>query len=938
MNTYDLLRNSQIETELKTLPEITGIALRANEVKPGFIFAGLKGAQKDGADFVPEAIANGAVLILAEHPVSADIPVIVVPDLRRKVSLLASLIYPSDTLIKLAVTGTNGKTSTVFYVQQLLNKLGTETASIGTIGIDSASFHRAGSMTTPDAVTLNKTLHELQTNGIRVVALEASSHGLDQGRLDGLSFSAGAFTNLTQDHLDYHKTMDNYLAAKTTLFSRYLNKEGLAVLNADDPAFEQLKSVSLAQGERVLSYGWHGTDLQLLRQTPTPTGQEIIFRAFDHEYRTNLSIFGSFQVMNLFAALGLCLGAGVKIDDLIPLLPDLKAPAGRMELMGTLPNGARVFVDYAHTPDAVERVLTSLKAHTKGHLVCLMGCGGNRDTGKRPLMGAAAAKLADKVYVTDDNPRFENPADIRRAILAACPHALEYDNRETAIHAAVQGLEADDVLVLAGKGHEPGQTINGITYALDDRIEARLAILNRITPPIWTAEDLTLALSSRVAEHISAFGISIDTRTLRLGDLFIALKGEKTDGHTFVKTAVEKGASVCLVDHLIEGIPQDKQIVVSDTMDALETLAQYRRMRCSATLIGVTGSSGKTTTKEMIKICLAAQGKTHATAGNFNNQIGVPLTLATMPTDTRFAVIEMGMNHAGELMRLSNMVRPDVTIITSIGSAHREFFPTEQDVATAKSEIFDYQNRQGTAVLNRNDSFYTFLKTAAQNQGIQHIISFGESGYSDFVLNQATPDLGGTMVSFTADQKTYAYHLAFIGDHFVLDSLGALAVVKAVGGDLAQAVQTIEAVQPAAGRGISFGVTLDNKHITIIDDCYNANPSSMRASLNSLGLRRGGRKIAVLGDMLELGDLGPDMHAGLADLILKAGIDTVHTVGPLMQHLWQALPTDKRGLSVLKVADLIPALYTHLQDGDIVLIKASHGMNLSTLISNLKGK
>ena len=940
MNTLELLKNAQIETTLTTLPDVTGIALRADDVKPGFIFAALKGIQKDGADFIPQAITNGAVLILAEHPVSSDIPVIVVSELRRKVSVLASLIYPSSDLIKLAVTGTNGKTSTVFYVQQLLNKLGIKTASIGTIGIDSDTFHRDGSMTTPDAVTLNKTLHDLQEGSVRVVALEASSHGLDQGRLDGLSFTAGAFTNLTQDHLDYHKTMDNYLAAKTLLFSNYLGSGGLAVLNADDPAFEQLKATALAGNHRVLSYGHKESDFQLLRQTPTATGQEITFRAFGKEYHTELAIFGSFQVMNLFAALGLCIGAGAKWEDLFPLLPDLQAPSGRMELIGTLPNGARVFVDYAHTPDAIERVLISLKNHTKGQLVCLMGCGGNRDTGKRPLMGAAAAKYADRIFVTDDNPRFEDPSDIRHAILEACPGALEYDNREAAIHAAVQTLQTDDVLVIAGKGHEPGQTINGVTYALDDRIEARLAILNRITPPVWTAEDLTLALSTRVAEHISAFGISIDTRTLRLGDLFIALKGEKADGHAFVKKAVELGASVCLVEHLVDNVPANKQIMVTDTMDALETLAQYRRMRCSATIIGVTGSSGKTTTKEMIKTCLSAQGKTHATAGNFNNQIGVPLTLATMPTDTRFAVIEMGMNHAGELMRLSNMVRPDVTIITSIGSAHREFFPTEEDVARAKSEIFDYQNRQGTVVLNRDSTFYHFLKEAASKQGLQRFLTFGKRGYADFGIAAMTPGPSGTTVSFTTNygQNIYQFHLSFWGEHFVYDALGALAVVQAAGGDLSKAVQTIETVQPAAGRGHSFDITLDNKHITIIDDCYNANPSSMRASLTALGLRFGKRKVAVLGDMLELGDLGPDMHAGLAEVISKAGITFVHTVGPLMQHLWQTLPADRRGLSVSTVTELIPALYTHLQDGDIVLVKASHGMNLTAIISDLKGK
>ena len=938
MNTADLFQKAGIETQLTVLPAVQGIALRADEVKEGFVFVALKGSQKDGADFIPEAIQKGAVLVLAERAVSAEVPVIVVPNLRQKVSVLAALLYPSEDVLKVAVTGTNGKTSTVFYVQQLLNAVGIKAASLGTIGVDMGTAHQEGSMTTPDAVTLNKTLQSLQKQGVKVVALEASSHGLDQGRLMGLTLKAGAFTNLTQDHLDYHKTMEAYLTAKEKLFTECVEKGGVAVLNADIPEFRALEKRALAQGERVISYGQNGRDFKLLKQTPTENGQEIVFEAFGKTYQTALQISGAFQVMNLFAALGLCLGVGANLEKLIPLLPTLKAPTGRIEPMGRLPNGAQIFVDYAHTPDAVERVLISLKAHTKGKLVCLMGCGGNRDKTKRPLMGAAAEKYADVVYVTDDNPRFENPADIRRAILEACPKGKEYDNREIAIHEAVSHLEKEDVLVLLGKGHEAGQTVNGVTYAMDDRVEAQLAILNATRKPVWSSEDLTLALSVKVAKRIAAFGLSIDTRTIKLGDLFIALKGEKSDGHAYVKKAVESGAAVCLVTQLVDEVPADKQIVVSDTFEALETLARYRRMKCNATVIGVTGSSGKTTTKEMIKTCLAVQGITHATQGNFNNQIGVPLTLATMPENTRYAVIEMGMNHKGELMQLSNLVRPDVTIITSIGAAHREFFPTEQDVAAAKSEIFDYQNRQGTAVLKRTDKFYDFLKQAAVGQGVQNLVSFGRNGRADFILEDLIMDETGMTVHAKWAQENESFHLSFWGEHFAEDALGALAVVDAVGGNLKKAMAALEKMVPADGRGISYEGVVQQGKITLIDDAYNANPSSMKASIKSLGLRPAKRKVAVLGDMLELGDLSEKMHAGLAEDLSAAGVDKVYLVGKEMQALWQKLPVEKQGAIVTKAAELIPILKRELQAGDAVLIKASHGTGLSVIVRELKGK
>ena len=929
---------AQIGVTVSDLPIVRGISLRADEVGEGEAFVALKGEKCDGADFVPQAVQNGAALILSERPLNTDVPVVVVPNLKERLTAIAAALYPSDQMMKLAVTGTNGKTSTAFFVQQILNNQGIPAASIGTLGVDQGERHTDGRMTTPDAVTLNKTLNRLAESGVRVAVMEASSHGLDQGRLAHLTLEAGAFTNLTQDHLDYHKTMDAYLTAKSKLFSDVVRRGGMAVLNADDPCCERLKQVAVSKGLKILTYGHKGADLEIVSQNPTPDGQDIVLKFEEKTYPVHVGIVGDFQASNLCAAVGLCLAAGVPADDIMRHLSTLKAPAGRLERIGTLANGAQVFVDYAHTPDAVERVLTSLRAHTQGRLVCVLGCGGDRDKTKRPLMGAAADRLADVVYVTDDNPRTENPADIRRAILAACPKGIETDNREEAIHTAVHNLKAGDVLVIAGKGHEPGQTVGQTVYAMDDRVEARLAVMNETGKALWSAADLALALSVKVAKRIAVFGFSIDTRIMNMGDMFIALKVAGTDSHNRVKEAVQKGAAVCLVDHLVDEVPADKQIVVTETIEALTNLARFARMRTSATFIGVTGSSGKTTTKEMLKACLAAQGKTHATAGNYNNQIGVPLTLVTMPADTRFAVVEMGMNHTGELMHLSKIVRPDISIITSIGAAHREFFKTEEDVARAKSEIFDYQNRQGTAVLNQNCRFYDFLKQAALGQGVQHILSFGDNPEADSVLESVEPDADGMRVRAVVCKKPVDFHMNFYGRHFAEDALGVLTVVAAVGGDVGQAVQSLEQVKPAVGRGAELSLTVQGKKIRVIDDAYNANPSSMKASLLSLGLRTGGRKVAVLGDMLELGDLGPEMHADLMPAVTAAGVDRVYTVGPLMENLWNLVPESQRGKAVRTAGELIPVLKADLCDGDIILIKASHGTGLNAIIQALKGE
>lgn len=918
--------------------EIGGLALKAADVQSGYAFVALRGSQKDGADFIPEAITQGAVVVLAERAVVADVPVIVVPELRRAVSRMAAVLYPSAGLKKVAVTGTNGKTSTVFYVQQILNKLGICAASLGTIGVESPVWREDGSVTTPDAVTLNRTLHTLAEKGVQVVAMETSSHGLDQGRTDGLTFAAGAFTNLTRDHLDYHGTMAAYLAAKSRLFSEVVSVGGVAVLNADVPEFGTLKDVAEERGQRVIAYGRNGGDFRLIAQEPTAAGQRVVVDMMGQRYETEVAIVGDFQVMNLLAATGLCVAVGADLSQVMALWSSLQAPSGRIELMGTLPNGAQVFVDYAHTPDAIERVLVSLRPHTTGKLVCLFGCGGNRDTGKRAQMGALADRLADVVYIADDNPRFEEPAAIRAEIKAACPKGIVCENREEAIHQAIAALQAGDVLVLAGKGHEAGQTIQGVTYAFDDRVEARLAIQKAEKTALWPAADLRLALSAKVADIVAGYGVSIDTRTIGLGDIFVALRGEKSDGHDFVYQAVAKGAAACIVDHLVDRVPAAKQIVVGDTTAALESMARFARMRSEALFVGVTGSSGKTTTKEMLRRCLADQGETYATAGNFNNQIGVPLTLARLPINTQYAVIEMGMNHPGELMQLSDMVRPDVTIVTMIGSAHRAFFADDREIAAAKAEIFDYQNRQGTAVINRDSAFYGFLADAATMQGIKKITSFGQDAKADIILTSALPEGEGMRVNARWHGEDLSFRIGFLGQHFAMNALAVLGAVDALGASVEQAMRSLADTAPVAGRGACLNVTLsDGRRIRVIDDAYNANPSSMAASIMSLGLRQGGRKIAVLGDMLELGAAGAAMHVGLSGALAAAGVDKVYTVGSLMHALFDALPFDRQGAAAASAAEIVPVLIRDLQDGDVVLIKASNGTGLSVVLSALKG-
>lgn len=934
-----LLKYLNISIDFNEDVDILSISDRAQEIQKGALFFAVKGLKSDGADFICEAERNGAVAIMSDRPVSTTLPLIVVSDIRKKMAETAALFYSTEHLKKIAVTGTNGKTSTVFFVQQLMNEMGVLSAGLGTIGIESPVMHRYGSMTTPDPISLNHSLFELSSKNVQLVALEASSHGLDQHRLAGLTFQAAGFTNITRDHLDYHGTMEAYLKAKMRLFSECLSPDGIAVINADIPEYAQIKSELEKRKIRFFSYGQNGETFRLIQCFPLETGQQLTFEAFGERYTAEINIFGDFQVMNLLCALGLCVAIGADLNLLVSKLKDLKAPAGRLECVGQSFLGGQVFVDYAHTPDALKRVLISLRPHTKGRLICLFGCGGNRDTGKRAQMGKIAQQLADIVYITDDNPRFEDPELIRFSIKEACPQGIEIHDRAEAIHMSVSQLKKGDVLVVAGKGHEEGQIINGVSYVFNDKTEVQLALLKNQKDVLWSVQDLRLALSGNVADIVTAYGVSIDTRTLKTGDLFVALKGDHSDGHDFVKKAIQKGAAACLVDHLIPEVPERKQIIVKNTQEGLEALARYARMRSDAIFIGVTGSAGKTTTKEMLKACLSEQGSTYGTEGNYNNHIGVPLTLARMPIKTEYAVIEMGMNHTGELIKLSDMVRPDVSIITMIGSAHREFFNNEQEIAAAKAEIFEYQNKQGAVILNKDDVFYDFLSENALKQGIKKIISFGKNPNADLMLTRITMTEKGMLTHMKWHGSEYTYALGFIGEHFALDSLGVLAVIDSVGGSSLAAMKVLGSLHPIAGRGAIETVLLESGvEIHLINDAYNANPSSMKASLNTLGLTDGRRKIAVLGDMLELGDEGPQMHRDLKQSILENEIDLVYTVGSLMKSLYNDLPDCKKGGWAQTSEEILPLLKQNLKEGDLVLVKASFGTRFSVIISGLKGE
>lgn len=471
--------------------QITGLSVDSRKVAEGHLFAALPGSIAHGADFIPAALANGATAILTDAegaaiaaPTLADsqAALVIAEDPRQTLAQTASLWFGAHPGTVVAVTGTNGKTSVSTFTRQMWEIMGLAGVNLGTTGVEGA-WEYPLNHTTPEPITLHRVMAEAARHDITHVAMEASSHGLDQRRLDGVLLTAAGFTNFTQDHLDYHETFEAYFAAKMGLFTRVLAEDGVAVVNIDDPKGVEVADICIERGQEVISVGRaSNARLRLVGQRFDPTGQDLRFEWQDRPYQARLDLIGGFQADNVLLAAGLCIAAGAIPGDVFNTFPHLMTVRGRMQHAATRDNGAAVFVDYAHTPDAVETALTAMRPHVMGRIVVIVGAGGDRDATKRPLMGAAAARHADLVIVTDDNPRSEDPAAIRAAVMAGALEAgtkaqiTEVADRAEAILRGIDALGAGDTLLIAGKGHETGQIVGDTTLPFDDAEQASVAV------------------------------------------------------------------------------------------------------------------------------------------------------------------------------------------------------------------------------------------------------------------------------------------------------------------------------------------------------------------------------------------------------------------------------------------------------------------------------
>lgn len=455
---------------------------------------------------------------------------------------------------------------------------------------------------------------------------------------------------------------------------------------------------------------------------------------------------------------------------------------------------------------------------------------------------------------------------------------------------------------------------------------------------LWTAHEAADATGGKTLGDWAATGVSIDTRTLELGELFVALKGDNSDGHAHVVDAIAKGACAAMVSERVDGVAEDALLIVDDTLDALNALGRAARARTHAKIAAITGSVGKTSTKDALRTIFEAQGRTHASVASYNNHWGVPLTLARMPTDTQWAIFEIGMNHPGEIVPLVKAVQPHVALVTTVESAHMAQFESVEQIADAKGEIFQGVVAGGTAIINFDNPHYERLRQHAQACGIEKIIGFGESDGADIHLEKVALHSACSCISASVCGQSMTYKLGVPGKHLVLNSLGLLGVVQAMGGDMAMAGMSLASLEAPKGRGARHVVRGGGRQFLVVDESYNANPASMKAALATLAscdVEGGARRIAVLGDMLELGEDEQAQTTGLVEAVMQAQVDSVYACGPLMAGLYDALPAECRGGYAAQSKDLLPMLTSKIRTGDVVMIKGSLGSRMGLVVDGL---
>ncbi|MDA9682059.1 UDP-N-acetylmuramoyl-L-alanyl-D-glutamate--2,6-diaminopimelate ligase, partial [Candidatus Pelagibacter sp.] len=650
----------------------SGISFDSAQIKKNYIFFAIKGNKVDGNNFISSAISNGAKIIITEKKINGFKNGILFIQSNNIRKLLAETSFKINKKIPnniIAVTGTNGKSSVADFYYQILDLNKKKVASIGTLGVKSKKFKKNLSNTTIDPIKLSMILSNLKKQNIHNVIMEASSHGLSQNRLDGLSFNTGIFTNLSQDHMDYHKNIKNYLKAKLYLFEKLIKKNGNIITDEKISEYNQIKKIASKKNLNLFSLLDKKNKFQFLSHQFEDESQLLRIKYNNSTYKIKLNLIGKVQFKNIQMAAIAAIKSNISIKDILKVIPRIKSVNGRFEKIGKIKNNSKVILDYAHTPDALKTCLKNLKEQFSGHKVSLVfGCGGNRDQNKRAKMGKIADLYSDKIYLTDDNPRSEQPSKIRKDIKKGIKKqkVFEFTSRARAISKAIENLNTGEILLVAGKGHETVQEIGEKKiYFSDKKIILNAIKIKNITLSNNLKVNIINELSDekKISPEVSLKHARINSKEIKKSDIFFAINGKKNNGNKFVSEAFNKKASVAIVNTINKNNSRKNQVRVKDTLKFLTKISEIYRQNIDTRIIAITGSCGKTTLKELIGNSLKQLSKVSISPKSYNNKYGVPLSLFNLNPKDNYGVLEIGMDKKGEIDYLSKIVKPDVSVI-----------------------------------------------------------------------------------------------------------------------------------------------------------------------------------------------------------------------------------------------------------------------------------
>ena len=929
------------DKKYKKIP-ISGISFDSRKVEKRNIFFAVEGNKISGSKFVNEAILKGASAIVSNKKIKQKIPCVVVKNVRKSLAEASSRFYKKKPSKIIVVTGTNGKSSVADFFYQILSLNKIPVASIGTLGILSKKYKKKIHLTSPDPVSLHKNLETLARNKINHVILEASSHGLEQKRLDYLNFKIGIFTNFSHDHLDYHKNMNSYFNSKMHLFKNLLNKNSKIITDEENREFQFIKKIADQRKIQKITIGNNSGNIKILYNKYIENKQLIKISIDSKIYTTEIPLIGYFQIKNLLMAALAASKCGLNINTIINQVNKIKPVSGRLECVSNLNNNSNIIVDFAHTPKALEQSLISIKKQFKKEILIVFGCGGERDKKKRLIMGKIAEKYCKKIFVTDDNPRNENPKKIRNEIIKGCKKKVKnIGNRKKAIESAIKELKSNEVLLVAGKGHEKTQDYGKkIINFSDQKIIRQIIQKNKFKFKKYCYQDFLLnkALKRNDIKNVKYNGISINTKTIKKNDLFFCMKGKKKDGHNFAKEALKKGAGRLIVSKKPKGISTKKIIKVKDTFYTLNSLAKVTRDNSSAQIIGITGSVGKTTLKNLVAFILNNYGKVYQSPHSYNNKFGVPFSLSNLKKNIKYGVFEIGMDKKGEIENLAKIVKPEIGVITNISGAHFKNFNTLKDIAKAKAEILDNIMDKGTVILNKDDKFFDFFSNKAKKNKI-NIISFSSKKKADVFLSNIKKINKYYRITVIVKKKYFYFDVPYSTSNFISNVLACIAVLNVLNLNLIKINKKFKNFNIPSGRGDAKIVKKFKKKFKFIDESYNANPLSMLSAIknmNNFKIKNKSRKIAFLGDMLELGKKSKKLHKELSGIINKSDIDKVFVYGKYIRETFKNLSKYKKGKIFNNLNEAYYYFSKFINNNDLFMIKGSNATGLNQFSKNIK--